>query len=178
MNVTVNSLYLYITSLVPSPEEQHFLNESFMQSFTLSFDPSMTDRKRVKNGKNYQVDIGSASNINIPLYLIAAHQKTQRDNHGITPNQFNNSFFDNFIGRRFFIEIDGIRYPKDPIEINYPEKYLNHYRDLKLFYKEFTGQSSLNPFIRYLDMKTFYPIQVSDLRFQIEYETPKRSRLF
>ena len=27
-------------------------------------------------------------------------------------------------------------------------------------------------------MKTFYPIQVIDLRFQIDYKTPKKIRLF
>ena len=27
-------------------------------------------------------------------------------------------------------------------------------------------------------MKTFYPIQIIDLRFQTDYTTPKKSRLF
>ena len=27
-------------------------------------------------------------------------------------------------------------------------------------------------------MKTFYPIQVIDLRFQVDYKTPKKIRLF
>ena len=57
-------------------------------------------------------------------------------------------------------------------------KYLDQYRDLKLFYKEYNGETLLNPFISYLDMKTFYPIQVIDLRFQIDYVTPKKIRLF
>ena len=53
-NVTNNSLYLYITSLVPSPEQQQTFNESIRQSFTLSFDSWVTDRKPVNTGNEYQ----------------------------------------------------------------------------------------------------------------------------
>ena len=51
-------------------------------------------------------------------------------------------------------------------------------RDLNLFYKDYNGEQLLHPFISYLDMKFFYPIQVIDLRFQIDYVTPKKIRLF
>ena len=33
-------------------------------------------------------------------------------------------------------------------------------------------------FLSYLDMKTFYPIQIIDLRFQIDYVTPQKIGLF
>ena len=123
--------------------------------------------------------MGSASSFNVPLYLIAARQKIQRDNPARPPNQFNNAVFDNVDVKRCFVEIDRIRYPKVPIETNYTEKkYLDRYRDPKLFYKDYSGESLSNPFIGYLDMNTFYPIQVIDLRFQIEYKTPKKTRLF
>ena len=95
----------------------------------------MTDRKPVNTGNDYQLDIGSASNIIVPLYLIAAHQKTQRDNPAKPPNQFHNPVFDNADAKKYFLEIDGIGYPKDSIEKNYSEnKYLDQYRDLKLFF--------------------------------------------
>ena len=80
VNVTINSIYLFIPSLVPSAEQQQAFNESIRQNFTLSFDAWVTDRKPVITGNEYQLDIGSASNINIHLYLIVANQKTQRDN--------------------------------------------------------------------------------------------------
>ena len=80
VNVTINSIYLSIPSLVPFAEQQQLFNEGIRESFTLSFDASVTDRKPVNTGNEYQLDIGSASNTNIPLYLIVAHQKTQRDN--------------------------------------------------------------------------------------------------
>ena len=139
----------------------------------------MTDRKPVKTGNENQLDIGSASNMNIPLYLIVVHQKTQRENPERPPNQFKNAVFDHVDIKRYFVERDGVRYPKDPVETNFPDnKYLDQYRDLKLFYKEYNGESLLHPFISYLDMKTFYPIQVIDLRLQIDYITPKMIRLF
>ena len=179
INVTINSIYLYIPSLVPSAEQQQMFNEAIRENFTLSFDSWVTDRKPVNTGNEYQLDIGSASNINIPLYLIVAHQKTQRDNPARPPNQFNNAVFDHVRVKRYFVEIDGVRYPKDPVETNFPDnKYLDQYRDLKLFYKEYNGESLLHPFISYLDMKSFYAIQVIDLRFQIDYVTPKKIRLF
>ena len=129
----------------------------------------MTDRKPVNTVNEYQLDIGSASNINIPLYLIVAHQKTQRENPARPPNRFNNAVFDHVDVKRYFVEIDGVGYTKNPVETNFSDnKYLDQNRDLKLFYKEYNGESLLHPFISYLDMKTFYPIEVIALRFQID----------
>ena len=94
----------------------------------------MTDKKRVNTGNEYQTDIVSAYIINVPFYLIAAHKKTQRDNPARPPNQPNIAIFDNVDLKRYLVEIDGIRYLKDPIETNYTENnYLDEYRDLKLF---------------------------------------------
>ena len=179
INITIISIYLYIPSLVHSAEQQQMFNEAIRENFTLSFDAWVTDRKPVNTGIEYQLDIGSASNINIPLYLIVAHQKTQRDNPAKPPNQFNNAVFDHVDVKRHFVEIDGVRYPKDPVETNFSDnKYLDQYRDLKKIYEEYNGESLLHPFISYLDMKTFYPIQVIDLRFQVDYITSKKIRLF
>ena len=177
--MTIKSIYLHIPSLVPFAEQQQRSNEAIRENFTLSFDSWVTDRKPVNTGNEYQIDIGSASNINIPLYLIVAHQKAQRENPARPPNQFNNAIFDNVDVKRYFVEIDGVRYLKDPVETNFSDnKYLDQYRDLKLFYKEYNGESLLHPFISYLGLKTFYPIQVNDLRFQIDYVTPKKIRFF
>ena len=62
---------------------------------------------------------------------------------------------------------------------NYSEnKCLDQYRDFNSFYIEYLGESFLNPVISFPVIKTFYPIQVIDLRFQIDYITPKSIRLF
>ena len=168
INITINSIYLYKPSLVPSAEQQQLFKEAIRENFTLSFEAWVTDRKPVNTGNAYQLDIGSASNINIPLYLIVAHQKTQGDNPARPPNQFNNAVFDNVDVKRYFVEIDGVRYPNDPVETNFSDnKNLDHYRDFKLFYKKYNGESLLHLLISYLDMKTFYPIQVIDFDFKL-----------
>ena len=91
--MTIISIPLYIPSPVPSAEQQQIFNEAIRENFTLSFDAWVTDRKPAKTGNEYQLDIGSASNINISLYLIVAHQKPQRDNPARHPNPFNNAIF-------------------------------------------------------------------------------------
>ena len=106
VNVTINSIYLFIPSLVPSPEQQQIFNESITQSFTLSFDLWVSDRKPVNTGNEYKLHIGSASKINALLYLLSAHQKTQRDNPAKSPNQFNNPIFDDVGLKRYCVEID------------------------------------------------------------------------
>ena len=154
--MTINSIYLYIPSNFPSAEQQQIFNEAIGENFTLSFDACVTDRKPVNTGNEYQLDIGYASNINIPLYLIAADQQTQCDNLARPPNQFNNAVFGHVCVKRYYVEIDGLRYPKDPIETNFPDnKYFDQYRDLKLFYREYNGESLLHPFISYLDNRIY-----------------------
>ena len=49
---------------------------------------------------------------------------------------------------KYFVEIDGVRYPKDWVLTNFEENsYLDQYRDLKLFYKEYVGEEILQPYI-------------------------------
>ena len=93
--VTINSLYLYLPSLVRSSEQQPIFSESIRQSFTLLFESWAIDRKPVFTSNHYHLDIGSASNINVLLYPVAAHQKTQRDKPAKPPIQFNNVVYDN-----------------------------------------------------------------------------------
>ena len=57
--------------------------------------------------------------------------------------------------RKYFVEIDGQRYPRDSSLMNYEESdYIEQYRDLKIIFKEYIGESILNPLISYPDMKT------------------------
>ena len=60
--------------------------------------------------------------------------------------------------RKYYVEIDGQRYPRDSVLINYEENdYVQKYKELKLFWKEKIGEPILNPLKSYLDMKTKYP---------------------
>ena len=169
-NVTINSLYLYIPQLIPSTSTQVMFNKSIMNKYTITFDSWYTERKISDDGRELQVDIGSAQNINSPKYLISAFQTKART----TPNKATNSaIFDNNHVSKYFVEIAGIRYPKDGILTNFEENsYLDQYRDLKLFYKEYVGEELLQPYISYPDKKYFYPIQITDLRHQVDHITP------
>ena len=96
VNVIINSISLFIPQLIPSPETQVIFNEAISQTFTLSYESWTTDRKPVDTAREFQLDISSASNINSPLYLIAAHQKTQRPDPAnpavnLSNNRFNNA---------------------------------------------------------------------------------------
>ena len=100
VNVTINILCLYLLCLVACPEQQQFFNEPIKKTSKLSFDFQVTDQKPTNTGNDYQLDKGSASNIIVPLFLIAQHQKTHRDNPARPPNQFNIASFDIVYVRR------------------------------------------------------------------------------
>ena len=133
INVTINNLYLFVPTFIPNAETQTMFNKAIQNNFTLSFDEWTTDRRIVNTGLEFQLDIGSASNINSPKYLIAAHQTAANSNVNKT---INNAIFDNLDVEQYFVEIDGIRYPKDGVQVNYDTNdYLDQYRDIKLFLK-------------------------------------------
>ena len=151
-------------------------NESIQNNYRIIFDDWFTER-RVVSDTITQIDIGSAQQVNSPKYLITAHQTAARLN---APDKvINISRFDNLSVRKYFVEIDSVRYPRDGVLINYSENdYIDQYKDLKLFYKEYFGEELLTPFVSYPNMKTKYPIQVIDLRFQADHITPKKIQLF
>ena len=176
INVTINSLYLFVPKLIPSTNTQVMFNEAIMKNYSITFDSWYTERKISNDRRELQVDIGSAQQINSPKYLISAFQTADRT----TPNKnANPAIFDNNNVTKYFVEIDGVSYPKDGVLINFEESsYLDRDRDLKLFYKEYLGEQLLQPYITYPDMKYLYPIQITDLRFQVDHITPKKIQLF
>ena len=175
VNVTINSLYLFVPFLIPSTETQLIFNESIQNNYRIFFDEWYTER-RIVTDQIYQIDIGSAQAANSPKYLICAHQTANRAD--ANSKRTNKSVFDHLNVRKYFIEIDGIRYPRDSVLTNYElNDYLDQYKVVKLFYKEYVGEELLNPFISYPDMKNKYPIQVIDLRFQADHITPKKIQL-
>ena len=173
INVTINSLYLYVPTLIPSTETQLMFNESIQNNYRKIFDDWYTER-RVVSDTITQIDIGSAQSVNSPKYLITAHQTAARLN--AFDKVINVSKFDNLNVRKHFVEIDGICYPRDGVLTIYGENdYIDQYRDLKLVYKEYVGEDLLSSFVSYTDMKNENPIQVIDLRFQADHITPKKS---
>ena len=109
--------------------------------------------------------------------MIVSHQTAARLN--APDKNLNISRFDILNVRKNFVAIDSIRYPRDGVLTNYAENdYIDQYKALKIFYKEYLGEDLLSPFINYSDMKTKYPIQVYDLRFRADHITPKKFQLF
>ena len=175
-NVTINSLYLYIPNLIPSVETQLMFNEATQSIYKISFDEWYTER-RIISDLLVQHDIGSAQNVIQPKYLICADQTNLRTT--TLDKKINIALFDNMDLRKYYVEIDGQRYPRDSILICYEENdYIQQYKDFKLFWKEYIGEPILNPLISYRDMKTKYPIEIIHLKHQPDYITPKKIHLF
>ena len=126
-------------------------NEAIMNNYTITFDSWYKERKISNDGRELQVDIASAQHIDSPKYLISAFQTKERT----TPNKARNaSIFDTNHVIKYFVKIDGVRYNKDGVSTNFAEKsYLDQYRDLKLFYKEYVGEELFQPYISYPEMK-------------------------
>ena len=138
INVTIISLFLYVPILIPSTSTQVMFNEAIMNNYTITFDSWYTERKISNDGRELQVDIGSAQKIKKPKYLISAFQTIARTtaNKAVNP-----AIFDDNHVTKYFVEIPGVRYPKDGVIIIFEENsYLDQYRDLKLFYKEDVGE--------------------------------------
>ena len=109
-----------------------------------------------------QHDIGSAQQVNAPKNLICAHQTKHRID---SPNKNkNNAVFDHLILRKYYVEIDGQRYPRDSLLTNYEENdYIEQCKNSKILFKEYVGEPLLNLLISYPDMETKYPIGIFDL---------------
>ena len=176
INVTINNLYLYVPNLIPFVENQVLFNEATQNNYRIFYDEWFTER-RVISDMITQLDIGSSQNVQSPKYLIGAHQTRARAD---TVNKNNNiAIFDHLNLKKYHVEIDGIRYPRDSVLLNYEQNdYIEQYKDLKLFFKEYIGEELMTPYIPYTDLKTKYPIEVIDLRHQSDYITPKKIQLF
>ena len=107
--------------MIPSPETRKSFDVAISKTFTLANQSWTTDQKPVDTAQQNQLRIGSAININALLDLLAAGQKRQRVVPGSNPfrilsnHRFNTATFDNFSVIKYYAEIDGTMYPKDPI---------------------------------------------------------------
>ena len=154
INITINSLHLYVPILIPNTQTQVMFNETIMNNHTFNFDSWYTERKISNDGRELQVDIGSAQKINSPKYLISAFQTTTRKtaNKAVNP-----AIFDSYHVRKYIVEIDGVRYPKDGVIINFEENSnLDQYRDLKLFYEEYEFTTCVRKEYDFYKVKNYY----------------------
>ena len=176
INVTTKNLYLHVPNLTPSVETQVMFNEATQNTYKISYDEWFTER-RIISDTITQLDIASFQNVQSPKHLIGAHQTKDRIDGAISTK--NVAMFDNLDLRKYYIEIDGQRYPRDSSSINYEQnEYIEQYKDFKLFFKDYFGEQLMTPFISDPDMKTKYPIELIDLRYQSDHITPKKIQLF
>ena len=66
INVTFNSLYLYVPNLIPSVETQVMFNETTQNNYKISYDEWFTER-RIISDQIIQLDIGSSQNVQSPI---------------------------------------------------------------------------------------------------------------
>ena len=57
VNITMNSVSLFVPQIIPSPETQVFFNKANSKSFTLTNESWTTDRKPVDTAKEFQKDV-------------------------------------------------------------------------------------------------------------------------
>ena len=176
INVTINSLFLFVPNLIPSVETQLMFNEATHNNYRMSYHEYYTER-RLTSDMIVQVNVGSTQQVNSPKKLICAHQTKKRID---SPNRNkNNSIFDHPNLRKYYVELDGERYPRDSLLMNYEQSYyFEQYKILNLCFKEYVGEPILSPSISYPDMETKYPIEIIDLRHQSDHITPKKIQLF
>ena len=88
------------------------------------------EERRVISRLIFQLDIGSAQQVNSAKYLICAHQTKNRTN---APNRkINIAIFDNLDLRKYLDEIVSLRDTRDSLLINYEKNdYIEKYEDLK-----------------------------------------------
>ena len=88
IDVTMNSLRLYESFLIPSTDTQGIFNESIQNRQRIMSEEWYTERRLVTD-QTYQFNIGSSRLQIFPKYLICAHQSENRSG---LPNK-RNSFF-------------------------------------------------------------------------------------
>ena len=176
INVTINNLYLYVPKLIPNFETHLMFNEATQNNYKISFDEWYTER-RVISDTITQLDIATSQHVNSPKSLIGAHQPRTRAD---TANKNNNiAIFDNLNLQKYYVEIDSVRYPRDIVLVNYEQNdYIEQYKDLKLFFKEYIGEQLMSPIISYPEMKSKYPIERINLGHQSDHISPKKIQLF
>ena len=117
INLTNNILYLFLSNLTPFIETQLMFNEATQNNYKIYYDDWYTER-RVISDLLVQDDIGSPQQVDSPKYLIRAHHTKDTID---SPKKNNIAIFDNLDLRKFYVEVDGQRYPRDGVSINYTE---------------------------------------------------------
>ena len=108
--------------------------------------------RRVTADTITQLNIGTSQYVISPNKLFAAHQTRIRAD--TAKEKSNIAIFDNLNLQKFYVEIGSVRFPRYSVLVNYEQSdYIEQYKDLKIFFKEYIGEELMSPFISYRDMK-------------------------
>ena len=123
---------MYLKVYIPNPATQTMFHESIKISFTLTFDSWTTDRRTIITSLDDQLDIASSFDNISSEYLFVGHLIEAI--LGV-PNKTNKiAVFYHLVVRRYFVEINGIRSPRDANDLDcIKDDCLSQYRDLKAF---------------------------------------------
>ena len=115
INVTINTLYLYVPNLIRNVETHLTFNEATQNIYRISYDEYYSERRGISDMVT-QADIGSSQQVNSSKYLIGAHQTRARAD---TANKNTNiALFDNLNLLKNYVECDGVRYPRNGVLVN------------------------------------------------------------
>ena len=106
-------MFLYVPILIPNTQTQVMFNESIINNYTITFDSWYTEGKISNDGRELQVDIGSAQSNNSPEYLIGVFQTQNRI--GVPNKRKKFAIFDTNNVTKYFVKIDGASYPRDGV---------------------------------------------------------------
>ena len=90
-------------------------NEATQNKYKISYDEWFTER-RIISDTITQPDIGSFQSVQSPKYLIGGHQTKDRIDGAKSTKKV--AIFDNLDLGKYYIEIDGQRYPRDSSLMN------------------------------------------------------------
>ena len=68
INVTNNSLNLFVPVIIPNTDTQVMFNESIKNNYTITYDSWYAEQKLSADSNELQVDNGSAQHVNSPEY--------------------------------------------------------------------------------------------------------------
>ena len=170
--VKINNLHLFVPTLIPSSETQVKFDNSVKNSFTISIDSRITTRRVSDTQIEYEFNNGSAHKDFSKKYSKAGHQTAAP---AAAPNkEIFTAAFENLNVENYFIGIDGIRYHRDSVKVDYfTNNSLDRSRDLQQKYKEKVGEPILGLFLTCHVINNFYRLQVVDLGFQSNLRTLK-----
>ena len=120
IRVKFDKLFLFKPLLILDASSRKMFIESIKKSTTLSFDYWIADRKTIGTQLEFQIEKSTAQRIIFSKQLIVAHQTAAR--RGV-PNKANKiALFDNLIVRKYHVDIDSVRLPRDGVSIEYNSK--------------------------------------------------------